>query len=296
MYLGNLVVIFVYFILCDRAAYSVAGVCHALIVTLAVHSGVMVLAYSCGELKQFDFGLLAFFALGAVAAWTGAGALIFLFQHYSPALVPTTFGIVALLPLLLGSEPFTVYFARRQVPRWQQQTPQFVAVNRVLTLYWAMLFFTAAGLAVWAPTDWRFTALYPNLVIFGAGMSAGLWLPALYLTFFPGELPRTIEALIMGMPFVFVRRAAGDARATIQFCVAGAQPGDYYVQVAAGRCQSFEGLAIAPDLTIRTPDSVWLRIVRRELDSIHALQQGLYHAEGDLSVLTKMGEWFSARR
>ena len=296
MYLGNLVVIVIYFTLCGRADYSVDGIRNALAVALAVHSGYMVVASYCGELKQFDFGLLALFALGAAAAWTGTSTPIFVFQHYSPALIPATLGIVAVLPLLLGLGPFTLHFARRQVPRWQQQTPQFAAINRAMTLYWAILFFAAAGLAAWAPTDWRFTALYPNLVIFGAGMTAGLWLPGLYLKCFPGELPQSVEALIMGMPFAFARRAAGDARATIQFCVSGAQHGDYYLHVEAGRCQSFEGLAPAPNLTIRTLDSVWLRVVRGELVGADALEQGLYHAEGDLGVLAKMGEWFKARR
>lgn len=296
MYLSTPVVILLYFILCERAGYSVDGIRNALVVTLGVQTGYNVLVYYCGELKQFDLGLWVLFALGAAAGWTGADRSIFLFQHYSPALVPATLGLVALLPLLLGREPFTVYFARRQVPRWQQQTPQFAVVNRVMTGYWALLFSIAAILAAWAPTDWRFTALYPNLVIFGAGMTAGLWLPSVYLRFFPGELPQSIEPVIMGMPFAFASRAAGDARATIQFRVTGAQPGDYYLHVDAGRCRSFEGLAAAPDLTIRTPDSVWLRIARGELDGAQALEQGLYTAEGDLGVLVNMREWFTARR
>ena len=296
MYLSTPVVIILYFIICEHAHYSVAGVRHALVVALGVQTGYNLLVYYYGELKQFDIGLWVLFALGAAAGWTGADGSIFLFQHYSPALVPATLGLVALLPLLLAREPFTVYFARRQVPRWQQQTPQFAAVNRVMTGYWGVIFFIAAILAAWAPTDWRFTALYPNLVIFGVGMTAGLWLPNVYLRFFPGELPQSIEPLIMGMPFVFARRAAGGSRATIQFRVSGAQPGDYYLQVDGGRCQSFEGLAAAPDLTIRTPDSVWLRIARGELDGQQALLQGLYNAEGDLGVLVNMREWFPARQ
>jgi hypothetical protein len=296
MYLGNIVVILLYFILCGAPPYSAAAVRNALVVAFAVQAGYVALVYYCGELKQFDIGLWGLFALGAAAGWTGADRSLFLFQRYSPALVPGALGLVALLPLLLGWEPFTVYFARRQVPRWQQQTPQFAAVNRVMTGYWALVFCIAAILAASAPADWRFTALYPNLVIFGGGMTASLWLPNVYLRFFPGELPQTVEPLIMGMPFAFASRAAADARATIQFRVTGAQPGDYYLQVDAGRCRSFEGLAAGPDLTIRTPDSVWLRIARGELDGAEALQQGLYSVEGDLGVLINMREWFPARR
>jgi putative sterol carrier protein len=296
MYLGTPAVIILYFIVCGAAPFSAVNVRNALVVALVVQTGYNLLAYYCGELKQFDIGLWVLFALGAAAGWTGADGSLFLFQQYSPALVPGVLGLTALLPLLLGWEPFTMYFARRQVPRWQQQTPQFPAVNRVMTGYWALVFSVAAILAAWVPTDLRFTALYPNLVIFGLGMTAGLWLPNVYLRFFPGDLPQTVEPLIMGMPFAFARRAARDARATIQFQITGAQPGDYYLHVDGGRCQSFEGLAAAPDLTIRTPDSVWLRIARGELDGQEALLQGLYSVEGDLAMLVNMREWFPARR
>jgi hypothetical protein len=44
-----------------------------------------------------------------------------------------------------------------------------------------------------------------------------------------------------------------------------------------------------------TSDTVWLRIVRGELDGAQALQEGLYRAEGDFSLLVKMGEWFPRR-
>ena len=295
MYLGNIVVILLYFVLCG-AEFSAGQVYTALVIASAVQTGYIGLAYYCGELKQFDIGLWLLFAVGALAGWVGAGSLLALFQHYSPALVPGTLGLVALVPLVLGAEPFTTHFARRQVPRWQQQTPQFVGVNRVMTAYWGIVFGVATLLAAYAPTDWHFTALYPNLVIVCAGMTAALWLPPLYLKFFPGELPQHIEPLIMGMPMMFSPRLAGDARATIQFRVSGVQPGDYYVHVNAGKCESFEGVATAPDVTIHTPDSVWLRIARGEIDGARALEQGLYRVEGDPGLLGNMRDWFTARR
>src|SRR5207249_3183409 len=90
-----------------------------------------------------------------------------------------------------------------------------------MTAYWTLLFFTAASLAAFAPTDWHFTFLYPNLMIFGVGMTATVWLPPLYFRFFPPALPRAVEPLIMGMPLVFDRKAARDTSASIQFRVSG---------------------------------------------------------------------------
>jgi hypothetical protein len=295
MYLGSFIGVVTYFTLCGRAAYSAVGVRNALSIALAVHTGYVLIARRYRELKQFDLGFFLLFALGTAAVWGGAAPVLFLFQHYSAALIPGTLGMVALIPLLLGREPFTLYFARRQVPSWQQRTPQFAVINRIMTAYWAVLFFIAAGLAAHAPTDWHFAALYPNLLLFGAGMTASLWLPPLYLRLFPPGLPDTAEALIMGMPFVFDPAAASDARATIQFRVSGAEPGSYYLHVERGRCESHEGIAPAADLTIETPDTLWLRIAAGEVDAASAFAEGLFRADGDLGLLVSMRAWFRTR-
>jgi hypothetical protein len=147
-----------------------------------------------------------------------------------------------------------------------------------------------------APSDPRFTFVLPNLLIFGLGMTATFWLPPLYFRLRPPGLPDAVEPLVMGMPMVFDRRAAGDARASIQFCVSGAESGDYHIRIDGGRCVSTEGRTPAPDLTIYTPDTVWVRIAHGQLDGGRALAEGLYRAEGDLAVLAKIGEWFPTRR
>jgi len=296
MQIGSFVPVIVYFYLCGRAGFSADGVRHALLVALVVDSAYIALAWSQREAKQFDAGIWSLFAFGTLATRAGAEPVLWLYQHYSPTLLFVTLGLTALVPLLLGRETFTYYFARRQFPAWQLKVPEFHDVSRVMTVYWTLLFFTAAGLCAWAPTDWHFTVLFPNLLIFGLGMTAILWMPPLYFRFFPPALPRAIEPLIMGMPMVFDRKAARDTRASIQFRVSGNEPGDYYLAIARGKCRSFEGIAPAADLTVYTPDTVWLRIARGELDGEGALRDGLYRAEGDFALLAKMGEWFRSRR
>ncbi|MBI3796356.1 MAG: SCP2 sterol-binding domain-containing protein [Deltaproteobacteria bacterium] len=296
MHIGSFVAVIVYFQLCERAAYTPAGVRFALLVGLTLMSGYSVLAHRCRELKQFDFGLLAMFVLGTLGVYAGMDSVLFLFQHYSATILFVTLGLVALIPLLLGRETFTYYFARRQTPPWQQKLSEFSAINQLMTGYWALLFLIAAGLAIYSPYDWRFTVLYPNLLIFVVGIPASLWLPPLYLKLFPPGLPQTIEPLLMGMPFTFDRKAAGDTQATLQFRVSGTEAGNYYLRVAGGKCESFAGTAPAPDLTLHTPDTVWLRIARGELDGAQAFQEGLYRVEGDFSLLTKLAEWFPPRR
>jgi len=295
MQLGGLIVVVVYFTAFGLSGYSASGLRGALLIALAMQSGYLALAWSQSELKQFDFGLWLMFAVGVVSALSGVTPVVALFQRYSPAVLFVTLGLTAALPPLLGYESFTAYFIRRTVPRWQQKLAITARISDLITAFWSVLFFVAAGLCTYAPRDWRFTALYPNLLVFGVGMTANKWLPAAYLKLFPPAAPSTAEAVIMGMPFAFDSRAAAGAHVEIQFRVSGAEPGHYWLRIANGRCESFEGDAPVPNLTVYTPDTVWLRIVRGELDGAEALAEGLFRFDGDATILAAFGTWFPAQ-
>ena len=295
MHLGSLVAVVVYFHLYGASGYSAEGLRSALFTALLVKSGYMALAYWHGEHKHFDFGIWIMFAVGTIAAYGHVEPLTGLFRVYSAAILFVTLGVTAVLPLSLGREPFTYYFARRQLPLWQLKTAEFHAVSRAMTLYWALIFFAAAAFCAYAPLDPRFTFLFPNLLVFGPGITAQWWLPPLYFKLFPPKLPQTIEPLIMGMPMAFNAGTASDARAIIQFRVTGTEPGDYWLRIAGGRCESFEGIADRADLTVHTPDTVWLQIAHGKLDGGNALAEGLYRVDGDYAILGKMREWFARR-
>ena len=212
------------------------------------------------------------------------------------AILFCTLGLVALVPVLLGIEPFTIFFARRGTPAWQQKTRDFVIINRIITAWFAALFGAAAILAASAPHDFWFAFVYPNLLIFVAGLPSQLWFPPLYLRLFGPHPPETAEAAILGMPLIFDAGAARGAEATIQFRARGEGGGDFWVRVAGSACESAEGVAASADLTIDTPSSVWLRIARGELDGAQALLDGQYSIEGDGALLMRFGEWFPSRR
>jgi hypothetical protein len=294
--LGMLCSIIVYFTLFERGGRTLDALTHALWVALGLHTTYLLFARWHGELKQFDVGFWLLLATGVVSSILGIAPILSLYQHYSPALLFTMFGLVAVVPLLLGLQPFTVWFAVRQTPRWQHRTPAFAIISRVLAVFWALVFFTAAALCWLRPTDPMFTALFPNMLILLVGLPSNQWLPPLWLRMFPAAAPDAAEPLIMGMPFVFDRTAAADARAVIQFRVTGEEPGDYWVRVAGGRCESFEGLAPSADLTVHTPDRVWVGIIRGELDGGQALMERQYSVEGDPMLLTKLRDWFPGGR
>jgi putative sterol carrier protein len=296
MHLGSLVAVVVFFYLYGASGYSAEGLRSALVTALLVKTGYMALAYWHGEHKHFDFGIWIMFAVGTIAVYGNIEPLTGLFRVYSPAILFVTLGLTAVVPLAVGREPFTHYFARRQLPSWQLKTAEFHAVSRVMTLYWALIFFAAAALCAYSPLDPRFTFLFPNLLVFGPGVTAQWWLPPLYFKLFPPKLPQTIEPLIMGMQMSFDAKAARDARATIQFCISGAEPGDYWLRISGGRCESFEGIAERPNLTVYTSDTVWLQIAHGRLDGASALAEGLYRVDGDFAILANMREWFARVR
>lgn len=296
MHLGTLVAVVVYFNLAEGSGWSADGVRSALLVGLVVKTGYMALAYWYGEHKHFDLGIWLMFAIGTVAAVAGIEPVFALFRGYSSALLFTTLALTAIVPLLAGREPFTYYYSRRQLPAWQLRTPDFHAVSRVVTWYWGVLFLVCAGLSAYAPRDWRFTFLYPNLLVVTLGLTAQWWLPALYFRLFPPGLPQAIEPLILGMPMVFDRRAAAGVRALIQFHVSGTEAGSYWLRIADGKCESFAGVTDAPDVTVHTPDTVWMRIAHGRLDGTQALMDGLYTAQGDYLMLAKLNDWFTTAR
>src|SRR5262249_51370589 len=232
--LGMLFSIIVYFTLFERGGRTIAPLTHALWVALSLPTTSLLFARGHGELKQFDIGFWLLLATGLVSAIFAIEPVLWLYQHYSPALLFTTFGLVAVIPLLLGREPFTVWFAVRQTPRWQHRTPAFATISRVLAAFWALVFFTAATLCALRPTDPVFTALSPHLRVVGFVFLPTRGLPPWGFGFFPPPAPDAAEPLIMGMPFAFNRAAAADARAVIQFRVTGQEPGDYWVRVAGG--------------------------------------------------------------
>src|SRR2546427_690342 len=178
MQIGSFVPVFAYFYLCG-AAFTAEGVRHALLVALVVDSAYIALAWSQGEVKQFDAGIWTLFATGTLATRAGIEPVLRLYQRYSPMLLFVTLGLTALMPLLPGRDTFPSSSAPRQFPRGQRRVPVFHAGSGVMTAYWPLLFFPAASLAAFAPTDWPFPSPPPTLMISGAGMPAPVWLPPL---------------------------------------------------------------------------------------------------------------------
>src|SRR5262249_17738317 len=149
MHLGTLVAIVVYFQVFGRGGYTRDALRTALWTALIVKTGYIALAYRKGEHKYFDVGVWVLFAVGVLGSVANLAPVLALYQPYSPALVFLAFAACAGGPLLLGREPFTLYYARRSIPRWQMALPETSAVSRVMADYWTIVFLAAAALCAY---------------------------------------------------------------------------------------------------------------------------------------------------
>jgi len=107
-------------------------------------------------------------------------------------------------------------------------------------------------------------------------------------------LPKTCRELIQSMPQGFQPEVAGDLTAKLQFEVQGEENFVSHLKIAGGACTYQEGPADKPNLIIKTPADVWLKISRGELSGQKAFMEGQYKVEGDMTLLMKLNRLFSA--
>jgi putative sterol carrier protein len=103
-----------------------------------------------------------------------------------------------------------------------------------------------------------------------------------------------LDMIMLGMPLAFSAKAAAGLEATIQYVLSGEGGGMYHLRIKDGECTAHHGPLLEADLTIHAPARIWLAIAKGELDGQEAFMKGLYRASGDMSVMMKMGDLFSA--
>lgn len=118
-----------------------------------------------------------------------------------------------------------------------------------------------------------------------ASATAGVPLP-------PPQSMATMRDLVSGMAYSFNPKAAGDLEVVIQFQVTGDEAGQYYLDIAQGRCVAYAGEHPKPKMSIITPADVWMAISRGEMSGATALMTGKYSVKGDIGLLMKLGQLF----
>lgn len=105
---------------------------------------------------------------------------------------------------------------------------------------------------------------------------------------------KSCRELLQAMPLGFKPEAAGNLAAVIQFEVTGDENFISHLRIVNGACTYHDGPTDKPNLVIKSPADVWLKISRGELNGQKAFMEGRYTVEGDMSLLPKMKSLFSA--
>jgi multimeric flavodoxin WrbA/putative sterol carrier protein len=108
------------------------------------------------------------------------------------------------------------------------------------------------------------------------------------------QAAQTCRQLLQMMPLGFNAQAAQGFSAIYQFEVRGSEEFTAHLAIADGACRYEEGPAEKPDVVIKTPADVWLAISQGRQDGQAAFMGGKYQVEGNLMLLLRLKDLFSA--
>jgi len=105
---------------------------------------------------------------------------------------------------------------------------------------------------------------------------------------------QSCRELLQTMPLGFNAAAAAGLTAVFQFEMNGDENFVSHLKIANGLCTYHDGPADKPNLIIKSPADVWLKISRGELNGQKAFLDGRYKIEGDMALLLKLKSLFAA--
>jgi len=91
----------------------------------------------------------------------------------------------------------------------------------------------------------------------------------------------------------FVAEKAGDMNATVQFNLSGDNGGQWYVQVADGKCSVHQGMVDEPTATLMMDGDDYSDMVTGKLNPMTAFMSGKVKVEGDLGAVMKFQTLFN---
>lgn len=253
------------------------------------------------ESTYLERAFLGFLATGALWAFAAPEHIADFYVDYNTALLYFVLFLTTLLPQLLGFDPFTFTIAKRWSPEAVWKTPQFLAINLHITYMFSAIMFAAFLSNVLGQGKPICAIIVPFALILGIGIPFSRMYPAYYLkrhgvtrpVISTADFPDTVKELILNMPTRFNPDAAGSIKAQIQYSISGTGGGEFVLSMDNGECSSREGVIPDPDLFIKSPADVWMKISRGEINAPQAMMNGLYSVEGDMDLLMNMGKYFS---
>lgn len=90
----------------------------------------------------------------------------------------------------------------------------------------------------------------------------------------------------------FIPSKAEGVNATIQFNLSGENGGLFWIKVNNGACESGEGQAETPKMTLKAVADDWHAVSTGKLNAMQAFMSGKLKIEGDMGLAMKMQTMF----
>jgi len=104
--------------------------------------------------------------------------------------------------------------------------------------------------------------------------------------------PHSLDDYLTLLQLAFSAKGAGVARAIVQFEFTGEVEGDCHIVVDSGTIEGCIGKASQPSVIVRAPFELWMDVISGKANPIQMFMERKCSAEGDLSMLMKMSQWF----
>jgi two-component sensor histidine kinase len=259
----------------------------SLLIGEAVEVIYLLAASAMEETKTFDVAMVMFFFAGQVALLAGS---IDSFLTRSTTLLCASCAAVAIVPQIVGAEPFTAYWMRRAYPLWLQRGASFARISGLIAMLWAVLFAVLAVVSIRSSGVHAMSPAYIAIV----GLLVGPLSCACptWLIHRAGLSGASAEFFILGLPFMLKRDVDPELNLSVHFVVSGAEPGSYYVEISRGRCSGGQGDLKHPGLTIYCSTDSWNLVARGALSPGHAVAGGLLRIVGSAEDYTRFFQCF----
>jgi putative sterol carrier protein len=91
----------------------------------------------------------------------------------------------------------------------------------------------------------------------------------------------------------FLPEKAVGVNAIIQFDLSGDNGGLYWLRVADGKCESGEGQAVDPKMTLKAAADDYYSVVSGAMNPMQAFMSGKLKIQGDMSLAMKLQTMFA---